>query len=118
MITAQQWNEDVFATISFATDPWLQSDGKPIDLVELFQGREDVFPIPDNECTGCAGERVPGAIAPINDEYGIEMCDECTRFDSDFFAADAVAHLISTTVPLLAPVTIWYFPSGEDDDDD
>lgn len=80
----RQWTGDPTAVIESETDPWLKdANGEPIDLTFL---NDNLVAGP----CGNGGHAVPGVIAPMNSEVGIEACDECDIY-SDLEAAKALA---------------------------
>lgn len=79
-----QWDGSPDALIESETDPWVSDPtGLTVDLVVAGDG---VL----GEC-GELGHFLPGVLAPMNTDEGIERCDACATFDSDLDAARAVA---------------------------
>jgi len=91
------------AIIAFGTDVWLlDARGADVDAAAALQ--EHAAPA-GNTCDGCRDCPVVGAIAM---EHGIERCDLCETFSSDFDAAEAVAKLVA---PTGESYTLWFHPN-------
>jgi len=90
----RQWTGDPTAVIESETDPWIcDAEGTPLDLTSFNDN------LVDGPC-GNGGHAIPGVIAPMNSEFGIQRCDECDVYPGDLDAAQALAdHLdIGATV--------------------
>lgn len=94
-----QWNGSESAVIESETDPWIRdAAGNDVDLAALI--RSGALVEREDRC----GDRtiLPGIFAPVNTDYGVEMCDDCNRFDSDLSAARALADALG------AGFTVWF----------
>lgn len=114
-LISREWNEllDDDVLIAFGTNVWLVSGEEPINLQALLH-ETDSFPVASgNPCYQCWPEPLPGVLTAMNSEDGIERCDNCTLYEGDLEAARALADLIELTVPLLAPVSVWYHPEQD-----
>lgn len=65
----------------------------------------------DVDLTPYEGRMPRGVFAPVNSEYGIERDDELKLFESDFAAAEAVAHHLHNLTG--QTYTIWYETEGD-----
>jgi len=79
--------------IATGTNPWVEVDGKPVDWTQ-----RDLAVAPDNDCDTCCDQTIPGAIAAMDTDIGIQACDNCKRFPGDLEAAQALADLVGGTV--------------------
>lgn len=80
--------------IASGTNPWVVK-GKPIDWTSPDIAARTLEP---NDCDGCAGSLIPGVIAAMDTNEGIQRCDTCQRFAGDLFAAQALADLVGGEV--------------------
>lgn len=100
----RQYQGEDDAVIEYATDCWLQNPaGEKVSLA----GYHSPDMLVTHSVCG-ASDLVDGALSPMNSAYGIERCDECAVFESDFDAAQAVAEKIG------GDLTIWYYPSPKE----
>ncbi len=75
------------------TNPWIEIDGSTV-----VWPHPDLIPDAANEYEACAGAPLPGVLAPMDSEIGIQRCDTCQVFDGDLPAALALAALIDGVV--------------------
>lgn len=80
--------------IADGTNPWVEVDGAPYDWTT---NPLPLDPDGDPECA-CNLSPLAGTLDAVDDEYGIQRCDECQRFDGDLDAALALAHLVGGIV--------------------
>ena len=77
--------------IASDTNPWVEVAGEPVDWT--------TSTLPEAACP--CGEHptvLPGVIAPIDTEEGINRCDAALLFDGDLDAALALARLVGGVV--------------------
>lgn len=79
--------------IADGTNPWVEVPTRTGSIV-VDWSQSTLAGDPDNDCDGCAGGPLPGVIAPMDTEIGIQRCDTCQRFDGDLAAADALARIV------------------------
>ncbi|MCK0441121.1 hypothetical protein MUG78_17110 [Gordonia alkaliphila] len=73
--------------LALGTNPWLaDNSGTIIDLTAVSGTRS-------SECGQCAP--IPGVVAPVDTEFGIQRCDECSIYAGDFEAAFALAQYLN-----------------------
>lgn len=82
--------DDVF--IADGTNPWIEVDG-----VAVTWPRADLAAAPGNDCD-CFDQPVPGVLAPMDSDVGVQACDECKLFPGDLEAAQALAALVGGVV--------------------
>ena len=109
--------DDVF--IAYGTEVWLQEGDVALDLAWVRDNLPDTLeaaPLTDDSgCDTCCNGFIDGAIAPMNDEYGIERCDACDVFAGDFEAAAALAaHLERHTNQTPGSIRVWFFPDTKE----
>lgn len=96
-----EWNGSETAVIESETDPWIKDpSGVPISFIP---------PVP-GELGPCGeyGHFIPGVLAPINTDEGIETCDSCQLYDSDLRAARALAETFGRGY------TVWFHGTNGD----
>jgi hypothetical protein len=83
--------------IASGTNPWVQVNGEPVNWMNpaLNLAARTFEP---NDCEGCAGSVLPGALEAMDTPEGIQRCDTCQRFDGDLFAAQALADCVGGEV--------------------
>jgi len=89
--TVTQWTGQEGVIIASGTNPWVEADGKPVDL---FAAAAATFGAalgdPDCECA-----TVAGVALAMDSADGIQRCDLCYRFEGDLEAAKHVADLLT-----------------------
>ena len=70
------------------TNPWVEVNGEPVDW-STYDGPQAACP-----CEDFHDAPVPGVIAPMDTEEGINRCDAAAVFDGDLDAALALAQLV------------------------
>lgn len=94
-----QWNGSAAAVIESETDPWIRdAAGNDVDLAALI--KSGVLVEREDRCGDWTIH--PGVFAPVNTDYGVEMCDECDRFTCDLSATRALADALGTGY------TVWF----------
>lgn len=109
MIADVQYTGQDDAVIAFATNCYLRDmeDGDGCLAVGLGDW-ESAHAAPVGDCEACGHGLVRGVLAPINDDFGIERCDMCAIYESDFAAAQALS--VFLTLHTGVTYTIWFQP--------
>lgn len=88
-----QWTGSETAVIESETNPWIKDpSGIPISFASA-------------DVTGPCGEAIhfiPGVLAPMDTDEGIQRCDQCELYPGDLEAARAVAETFGPGF------TIWF----------
>ncbi|MFI5736195.1 hypothetical protein ACIA49_39135 [Kribbella sp. NPDC051587] len=79
--------------IAADTNPWIEINGATVTWPH-----PSLVPDAANDCEGCAGEPLPGVVAPMDSEIGIQRCDNCQLFEGDLPAALALAACVGGVV--------------------
>ena len=89
--------------IASGTNPWLQVDGQPVDLMEIARADEYV-----EDCDGCRQDEFAGIALAMDTPDGIQRCDQCGTFDGDLEAAQAAADALTQRTG--QQHTVWFTP--------
>ena len=108
-----QWTREADAAgdfesilIASGTNPWLQVDGKPVNLTALYgTGTVDY-----DVCDGCAQGDFAGIVLAMDSGEGIQRCDGCQKFDGDLEAAQATADVLTRRTG--KQHTVWFEPEA------
>jgi hypothetical protein len=89
--------QPVEAMIADRTNPWVEVPTRTGPVV-IDWTHSRLAGDPANDCEGCSGGPLPGVIAPMDTDEGVQRCDTCQKFDGDLAAAHALALLVGGVV--------------------
>lgn len=102
-LSPRKWRGEDDVTIAFGTDAWLETAGGIVLDLTNYE------PSTTSDCGTCGWGLLAGIFAPVNDEFGIEACDECRRYPGDLDAARALADYLNELTGWI--YTVHYYPA-------